>query len=476
MRWTSSSLAVGTLFHGLAYPNCSDECLYCTGGTAGCVVAARLADADPKLSILVIEAGQDNDMPTISFPAMFVTHLMPTSTTNTFYMTKPSPEVADRVLVLPSGSVLGGGSSVNMMAYSRGQRCDWDSWGMPGWSADEMMPFLRKVSLNRKSGSVHLHCKESRISLIDHPLTSCPSQKLETFHGEDPKGTHGHEGPINVSLGTYTSERIDKEFLAAAEKAGWPEVPDIQDLESINSVGKNKRYISTEGKRQDAATCYLRPRLNSDKYPNLHVLVESQVVRVLIDGETKKATGIELRTNPRYKPDAAGEPLRVVKARKLVVVSSGACGTPSLLERSGLGDPKVLERAGIPAIVELPGVGNGYEDHHLVRDVSFSFSQLFAMVILVLTTNTTQLGYPYLNNMAVTDTLDGVVFGRLGSLEDLMKENHKMLGWNGQQIQGKVRPTEEEIAELGPEFQKAWDKEFKDYPEKPLVVFSVVAG
>lgn len=133
-------------FHGLAYPIFSDDCLPWTGGTAGCVVAARLADADPKLSILLIEAGQDNDMPTISFPAMFVTHLMPTSTTNSFYVTKPSPEVADRVLVLPSGSVLGGGSSVNMMAYSRGQRCDWDSWAMPGWSADEMMPFLKKVN------------------------------------------------------------------------------------------------------------------------------------------------------------------------------------------------------------------------------------------------------------------------------------------------------------------------------------------
>lgn len=174
-----------------------------------------------------------------------------------------------------------------------------------------------------------------------------------------------------MSLGTYTSERIDKEFLAAAERAGWPEVPDIQDLESINSVGKNLRYISTEGKRQDAATCYLRPRLNSDKYPNLHVLVESQVVRVLIDGETKRATGVELRTNPRYNPDAAGEPLRVVKARKLVVASGGACGTPSLLERSGLGDPEVLGRAGIPVIVDLPGVGNGYEDHHLVCDIIF---------------------------------------------------------------------------------------------------------
>lgn len=109
-------------------------------------MAARLADADPKLSILLIEAGQDNDTPLVSVPAMFVTHLMPNSTTNTFHVTKPAPEVAHRALVLPSGSVLGGGSSVNMMAYSRGQRCDWDSWGMPGWSADEMLPFIKKVS------------------------------------------------------------------------------------------------------------------------------------------------------------------------------------------------------------------------------------------------------------------------------------------------------------------------------------------
>lgn len=173
------------------------------------------------------------------------------------------------------------------------------------------------------------------------------------------------------ALGTYTSERIDTEFLAAAEKAGWPQVPDIQDLESINSVGKNKRYISTEGKRQDAATCYLRPRLNSDRYSNLHVLVESQVVRVLIDDDTQRAVGIELRTNPRYNPDAAGESLHVVKARQLVVGSGGACGTPPLLERSGLGDSKVLERSGIPVIVDLPGVGNGYEDHHLVCEISF---------------------------------------------------------------------------------------------------------
>lgn len=78
--------------------------------------------------------------------------------------------------------------------------------------------------------------------------------------------------------------------------------------------------------------------------------------------------------------------------------------------------------------------------------------------------------------MEVTDTLDGLVFGRMGSMEDLIKSDHKMLGWNGQQVQGKVRPTNEEVAALGPEFQAAWDKEFRDFPDKPLVVFSVVGG
>lgn len=202
-------------------------------------------------------------------------------------------------------------------------------------------------------------------------LTTTTVPKPETYHGEDPKGVHGHDGPIHVSVGTWNSDKIDREFLAAAGKAGWPEVPDAQDLESINSVGRNKRFISPEGKRQDAATCYLRPRLGGGGHPNLHVLLESQVVRVLVDGEPKRAVGVEVRANPRYNPDAAGEPLRVVKARRLVVASSGACGTPSLLERSGLGDPKVLERSGVPVVVDLPGVGNGYEDHHFVSDIFF---------------------------------------------------------------------------------------------------------
>lgn len=78
--------------------------------------------------------------------------------------------------------------------------------------------------------------------------------------------------------------------------------------------------------------------------------------------------------------------------------------------------------------------------------------------------------------MDVNDTLDGLVFGRLGSMEDLIKNSSKLLGWNGEQVQGKVRPTDDEVAELGPAFQKVWDNDFRNFPDKPLMVFTILAG
>lgn len=118
-----------------------------TGGTTACVVAARLADADPELSVLLIEGGPNNKDPSIEYPAFFTASLAPNSKNTLFYVTKKSAAVGDRELVLPAGGVLGGGSSTNFMMYSRAQRSDFDSWQMPGWSANEILPYLRKVSL-----------------------------------------------------------------------------------------------------------------------------------------------------------------------------------------------------------------------------------------------------------------------------------------------------------------------------------------
>ncbi|OTB04677.1 hypothetical protein M426DRAFT_11312 [Hypoxylon sp. CI-4A] len=117
------------------------------GGTAACVIASRLADVDVNLSILVIESGPDNyNVPTITNPIFLFTHIFPNSTTAIFYKAGRETGVADREVVAPSGGVLGGGSSVNFLTYSRAQRLDFDPWKTPGWSADDMLPYLRKSS------------------------------------------------------------------------------------------------------------------------------------------------------------------------------------------------------------------------------------------------------------------------------------------------------------------------------------------
>ncbi|KAL2192960.1 GMC oxidoreductase-domain-containing protein [Corynascus similis CBS 632.67] len=385
------------------------------GGTTACVVASRLADANPDLSILMIEGGQNNaGNATIAHPAFFLAHLAPDSTTNLFYKTNKSAALADRELMLPSGGVLGGGSSTNFMMYSRAQKSDFDAWGVPGWSGVDMLPYIKKT---------------------------------ETYHGKDEKGIHGYDGPIHVSRGSYNSERLENEFIASAAKLGWSEVEDVQDMETVNAVGRAYRYISPDGKRQDAATCYLHPLLNDGKHPNLHVLVETQAKRILFDNN--RAVGVEIRPNPAFGGDASAT--KTVKARRLVVASCGACGTPSLLERSGVGDPKVLQTAGIPVVASVPGVGNGYEDHHL-------------------------LTYPYHNSLDATDTLDALVYGRMGTPQELITQGHPMLGWNGQEVQGKARPTDAEAAAFGLEFKAAWDREFKDHPEKPMVIFTALGG
>ncbi|KAI1430873.1 GMC oxidoreductase [Xylaria sp. CBS 124048] len=384
------------------------------GGSAACVIAARLADADPNLSILVIERGEDNyDNPSIRTPIMFGTHFAPGSKATIFYQANKSDELGGRASVVSSGGCLGGGSSINLMVYARGHRDDFDSWKTPGWTADELVPFLKKI---------------------------------ETYHG--PLGTsHGSQGPIQVSDGTYRNKRVEDLFLAAAAAVGWPEIPDLQALDYNNGFARYKRYVTPEGKRSDAAHMYLHPRLRDGKHPNLHVLVEAQVIRVLFEG--KRACGVEYRLNPIFQGQDAASKKRTVRARRLVVVSSGACGTPSVLERSGIGRADILKKAGVPLVEDLPGVGENYADHH-------------------------STSWPFKMSLEPHETLDEILSGRL-SLEEAVRRNDERVGWNSIDIGGKLRPTEAEALALGPEFKQAWDRDFRDKPNRPLAI-SVLAN
>ncbi|KAI1341324.1 alcohol oxidase [Xylariaceae sp. FL0016] len=356
------------------------------GGTAGCIVAAGLAEADPSFSILVIESGPNGvGNPAVDYPAFFLNNLLPTTTGTSFYKSGPSASLAGRDLVVPCGNVLGGGSAINMMMYSRAQRSDWDSWQTPGWSANEILPVMRK---------------------------------LETYHDPGSMDRHGSSGPIQ------------DDFVPAMNQAGWPEIEDLGSLDDCN-----------EGKRQDTASRYLHPRLEDGLHSNLHVVVESQVVRVLFDGQ--RASGV------LYRPKIKGAAERLIKARKLVVISCGAFGTPTVLERSGVGNPTVLKGAGIPQIIaNVPGVGHEHDDHHLIV-------------------------YPYKSSLEPEETLDGILTGKLDPGE-LIQKNHKTLGWNAQEVTCKIRPTDSDVAALRPDFQDVWYIEFKDNPNRLLMMMALV--
>ena len=162
--------------------------------------------------------------------------------------------------------------------------------------------------------------------------------------------------------------------------------------------------------------------------------------------EDKRAVGVEYTTNPQYllNNEASKAIKQTVKARKLVVLSSGACGTPLILQRSGVGNREVLEKASVPVVADVKGVGAQYDDHTL-------------------------LVYTFATNLAREETLDGLMSGRM-SPEEAAKIG--LLGFNGIDTHAKLRPTEEEVESLGSKFQEVWDRDYRDRPHRPLIMMA----
>ncbi|TGJ79688.1 hypothetical protein E0Z10_g9085 [Xylaria hypoxylon] len=384
------------------------------GGSAGCIIASRLADADRGLSILVIEGGTTNEnVVDLMHPAFMAKSLGPESKYNHYYKAVQSEALGNRELVVPTGGVLGGGSSVNLMAYTRAQRSDFDSWGIDGWGAADMLPYMKK---------------------------------LETYNGPDEAQCHGSNGPMQVSGTIFRSLRLEDSFVDAVKAFGWPEIQDLQTMDANNGVQRAMRYVDLNGKRQDTANQYLLPRITGGKHPNLHVLLETEVVQVVLENQV--AVGVECQPNPSFRQATSLSPHKI-RARKIVIVSSGALGSPLILERSGIGDPQILKAAGIEPVTDLPGVGRDYQDHQLMV-------------------------YSYKSCLTPEETLDSIVSGRVSS-QELIDNNAPILSWNGIDAYCKLRPNEAEISTLGLEFEKAWNKDFRDMADRPLMMVSLCA-
>ncbi|ORY88111.1 GMC oxidoreductase-domain-containing protein [Leucosporidium creatinivorum] len=400
------------------------------GGAAGCVLAGRLARADPTLQVMILENGQNNkDLSTSIMPAMYISHLAPTSTTGDFWQSKENKDIGGRAAIVPSGGCLGGGSSINFLMYTRASASDYDDWDTEGWSFNDILPLARKMETN------HLP-------------------------GQNPK-VHGKEGPLHVSYGGHQSE-LGKQFIKATEESNYeiPYTDDLQDFKTGHGITPWAKWINPKtGRRCDTAHCYVHPVVETQT--NLHVLCEQKVIRVLFDESTPpRAVGVEYCANPLAQvplnpeqPPTVGK-IETVKAKKYVVVSAGAMATPGVLERSGVGAKDVLEKAGVDVVVDLPGVGAEYQDHQL------------ALGIYVMDENA-DTHDEYLRGNPEVHAKVGPEWTSTG--KGLIASNAIDAGM-------KLRPTEAEIDAMGNEFRtEVWDKLFKDAPDKPVMFGGIVS-
>ena len=287
------------------------------GGTAGCILAARLSE-NSAVRVTLLEAGPPDRDPWIHIPAGYA-RLMKSRRYDWGYATEPEPELGGRSIVWPRGRVLGGSGSVNGLVFLRGSPHDYDRWaqsGARGWAWADVLPAFRA---------------------------------LECWAG--PAGeTRGGDGPVPVSEPRRLSAGAAA-FVAACEAAGFPRVADVNDgtTEGAGPVQMNVR----RGRRVSTAQAYLRPARGR---PNLHVVTGVMARRVVL--EAGRATGVEV-------DGPAGR--QVFGATREVVLCAGAIGSPHLLLLSGIGDGATLAEFGIAAAVHRPAVGQNLQDHLIAR-------------------------------------------------------------------------------------------------------------
>lgn len=191
------------------------------------------------------------------------------------------------------------------------------------------------------------------------------------------------------------------------------------------------------GRRQDAAHRYIHSQASNK---SLHVITETLVVRVVFDGV--KATGVEVVANKNQKP-GADQTTRIITARKLVVVSAGAIGSPLILQRSGVGSAERLSKIGVNVVVDLPDVGCNYEDH--------------------------SSSVPTFHVADDAETLDPIMAKEPGVMERYLPQfayGQGFLSSNLNDAGSKLRPTPEELKEMGPAFQDLWKRYFEPAPDK----------
>jgi len=291
--------------------------IVCGAGSAGAVVAARLAE-NPEVQVLLLEAGGSDDVPSVSEPALWPHNLG--TERDWGFMAEPNEYLNGRSIPMNMGKVLGGGSSINVMVWARGHRADWDYFaaeaGDDAWNYESVLAIYRRI---------------------------------EDWHGPADPTRRGEGGPVYVAP-ARAPQPTATAMLEAARMLGVPtfDSPNGAMMESDGGAAINDLRIR-DGKRLSVFRSYTYPRMAQ---PNLTVLTNALVSKLTFDND--KVTGVEVLFDrqPRH-----------FHARREVVLSLGAVNTPKVLMQSGIGPEDELKRHGIPVRQHLPGVGSNHQDH-----------------------------------------------------------------------------------------------------------------
>ncbi|XP_075218093.1 glucose dehydrogenase [FAD, quinone] [Lycorma delicatula] len=308
------------------------------GGSAGCVIANRLTEV-PDWTVLLLEAGgQETELTDVPVLSLYLHK----SKFDWKYRTQPSTTACqamkDKRCCWTRGKVIGGSSVLNTMLYVRGNRRDYDNWaqlGNDGWSYEEVLPYFTKSEDQRNpylAKNTKYHSTGGYLTIQDAPWNS----------------------PLGVA------------FLQAGEEMGYP----IIDVNGENQTGfAFYQFTMRRGFRCSTAKAFLRPvRLRK----NLHTSLWSHVTKILIDPTTKRAYGVEFIKNGLK---------RQVLARREVILSAGAIGSPQLLMVSGVGPADHLSDLNIPVMYNSPGVGMNLMDHIAVGGVVFLIDYQVSLVM-----------------------------------------------------------------------------------------------
>jgi choline dehydrogenase len=288
------------------------------GGSAGCVLAARLS-ADPANRVLVLEAGRSDwsfDV-FIHMPAA-LTFPIGSRFYDWKYESEPEPFMHDRRIYHARGKVLGGSSSINGQIFQRGNPLDYERWaadpGMASWDYAHCLPYFMRM---------------------ETALAAAP---------DDP--FRGHDGPLVLERGPATGT-LFRAFFAAAQEAGYALTDDVNGYRQ-EGFGPFDRNIY-RGRRLSAARAYLHPVL---RRKNLEVWTRTFVERIIFDGS--RAVGVEIDRGRRG-------PERILGGE--VILAGGAINSPQTLLLSGVGTRVDLEALGIGVVADVPGVGRHLQDH-----------------------------------------------------------------------------------------------------------------